>query len=54
MDSLAGKQTQDLSIKLEVLYQLSYQGIHASPLNSSHYPVIICVFALSIHPYYLW
>ena len=28
-NSSAGKQTRDLLIKLQVLYQLSYQGIHA-------------------------
>ena len=31
IDSSAGKQTRDLSIKLWVLYQLSSQGIHVSP-----------------------
>ena len=31
IDSSAGKRTQGLSIKLWVLYQLSYQGIHVSP-----------------------
>ena len=30
-DSSAGKRTQDLLIKLWVLYLLSYQGIYASP-----------------------
>ena len=33
-NSSAGKQTQDLSIKLQVLYQLSYWGIHVFPLQA--------------------
>ena len=34
IDSSARKQTRDLSIKLWVLYQLSYQGIHVPPPNN--------------------
>ena len=34
IDSSAGKQTRGLSIKLWVLYQLSYRGIHVSPPNN--------------------
>ena len=33
-NSSAGKWTQDLSIKLWVLYQLSYWGIHVHPLHA--------------------
>ena len=33
-NSSAGKQTQGLPIKLRVLYQLSYQGIHVLPLQA--------------------
>ena len=42
IDSSAGKQTWDLSIKLRVLYQLSYQGIHALPPNKSPSGYYMC------------
>ena len=42
-NSSAGKRTRDLLIKLQVLYQLSYQGIHAfPPPQDGHSPVTIC------------
>ena len=57
-NSSARKQTQDLLIKLQVLYQLSYQGIHAlSPpqdwsQSSDHMLCTVCPYRLVT--YDLW
>ena len=51
-NSPAGKRTRDLLIKLQVLYQLSYQGIHASltstrrSQSSDHILCTICPYRL--------
>ena len=57
-NSSAGKRTRDLLIKLQVLYQLSYQGIHAlSPpqawsQSSDHMLCTVCPYRLVT--YDLW
>ena len=51
-NSPAGKRTRDLLIKLQVLYQLSYQGIHASltstrwSQSSDHMLCTVCPYRL--------
>ena len=57
-NSSVGKRTRDLLIKLQVLYQLSYQGIHAlSPpqdwsQSSDHMLCTVCPYRLVT--YDLW
>ena len=47
INSSAGERTRDLSIKLRVLYQLSYWGIHISPQNWLLFGILLEIVGLS-------